>query len=154
MKIDGKEVHVLDSLCQWRTCLRLGEERGVFPQGVGYRRPEGKLRLVCLTRDCHGCPHPLPAPDAEKVRCCPSPDLADPKKGSRPFRQRCRTCGKWHEGWSLQAVVTLPKYPAVKCKHRMAKKVEWAAEPTWLCHGCSLWFDHEPKPHEKGRENA
>lgn len=149
---DFRDVSVLDRMCRWRPCLRVGEQRGVFTPGVGYRPREGPRKLVCLTRDCSGCPTPVPAPDPELARCCPSPDLPKPKKGSRPWRQRCRTCDRWLEGWALEVVPGLPKLPFTRCRHDRAKKLDWRTEPTWLCHGCKEWFDHLPRPFEKGRE--
>jgi hypothetical protein len=148
-----KDVSVYDRFCEWRPCLRVGERRGVFVQGQGYRSREGTSQLVCLTRDCRGCPTPLPPPDPEIARCCPCPDLPKPKKGSRPFRQRCRTCDKWLEGWALEVVPTLPKRSFTRCRHADTKRIEWRTEPTYLCLKCREWFDHVPKPFEKGSEH-
>lgn len=149
---DGRDADVLDKLCAWRPCLQIGEDKGSFTPGVGYTSYHDKPRLVCMTRHCNGCPTPLPEPDPERARCCPAPELATLKRGLIPLKQQCRTCGKWHQGWALEAVRKLPVLPHTRCRHEEARFQEWPTKPAWLCMRCQLWFDKKPGPYELGRK--
>ena len=60
MKIKDKNekrmVDVSDKDCPKRKCYWAREDPGVFTQGVGYRRREGKPIWLCGNREIHGCP--------------------------------------------------------------------------------------------------
>lgn len=58
VKIDGRDVDVLNNACEYRPCFWLGFDKGSFTQGVGYTSyHRGGPRAVCMTRHLHGCPH-------------------------------------------------------------------------------------------------
>ena len=44
-----------DALCEWRTCLHKGENRGTFSVGRGYTSYYEKPVYVCMYRQHHGC---------------------------------------------------------------------------------------------------
>jgi len=115
---DDRDAAVLDDRCQARSCLRIGENKGVFVPGRGYTSYHRNPRLECRQRAMHGCPDQLPWPDPEKVRCCPAPSFARPRGTVR--RQRCRLCGEWASGWPLEARRGLPAQPHTACRHNAA----------------------------------
>lgn len=58
VKIDGRQVDVIDADCEFRPCFHLGFDKGSFTQGVGYTSYHaGGPRAVCWTRHMSGCPH-------------------------------------------------------------------------------------------------
>jgi len=56
-----------DPLCEWRHCLRKGEDKGSFVHGQGYVSYHKTPKHVCLTRHVSGCPdgpvNGRPSPD-------------------------------------------------------------------------------------------
>lgn len=149
---DGRDCAVLEEACACRSCLNIAENKGTFTQGVGYTSYYEKPQLVCMTRHCHGCPHPLPEPDPEKIRCCPNPDFVKPRN-KFVRRQKCRTCGSWANGDILLMLKSLPKHPASKCNHEIVRLNDWIGEQYWRCTSCSCLFDSRPKPHEFGESH-
>ena len=159
---DGREVSVLDRDCELRECLWVRDDPGTFVQGRGYRRDGPGRGLLCGRREAHGCPSPLPAPSAEKVRCCIAPTFLAPRKGARPSWQACRICGTRHVGRRLELARTLSRAPAVPCKHEHAEQVDWIGEVAWRCRdgyaaetrtswrGCNAWWDTKPEAHAPG----
>ena len=84
-------------LCPLRPCLQAGIDRGPFTPGRGYTGDRAQARAVCLERHLHGCPRPLPEPDVELARCCPSPHYL--------LRGRygiCRACGERVPRWAVE----------------------------------------------------
>jgi hypothetical protein len=101
IRIKGRAVEVLDALCAFRPCLRPGEWKGVLTPGRGYQyAPQSAWHWRCFRRDNQGCPHPLPAPDPERARCCDAPRVRATK--AAPRKQRCLTCGAWLTGFPLE----------------------------------------------------
>lgn len=147
---DGRDCSVFEDVCAYRPCLNIGENKGSFTQGVGYTHYYEKPQLVCMTRHCRGCPHPLPDLDLEKVRCCPNPDFAKSRSNRVLQRQKCRTCGSWASGIVLQMIKTLPKFPASRCNHADVGLTEWVGEACWKCPTCASFFDSKPDPHKLG----
>lgn len=150
---DGRDVHVLDELCELRPCLQVGEDKGSYSPGRGYTSYHKHPKLVCMRRHCHGCPHPLPEPDPERARCCPAPDFAPVKLDAHPAYQTCRTCGtRVHaRGRALELARALPKLPASRCKHTAAEPRALGAKLAWRC-SCGSYFEQKPAPHEVGLE--
>jgi hypothetical protein len=158
IRIEEREVEVLDRLCPFRSCLWIGEWKGALVRGVGYRyAPRSQWHLLCFQRSEHGCPSPIPAPDPEKARCCHAPVVRPAKpdrRGHLPKRQRCLTCGVWLSGFALACVRagTLAAQPAPHpCRHAVA--VASPARPGWWeCNswdgGCRGAWDHKPAPGE------
>jgi len=149
---DGRDADVMDHACVGRPCLWIGENKGTYTQGRGYTRYYKKPRLVCWTRHQNGCPHPLPEFNPETTRCCPAPTFPRPRKGTRPQRQRCQTCGQWAtRGIVLESRRSLPTLEHVKCKHEALHHDDGLfPDGMWRCRGCSLYWLHKPKPFECG----
>ena len=100
---DGRDASVIEECCAFRHCLHIGENKGSFLNGRGYTRYDKNPTLVCLTNHLHGCPDILPDPDPERARCCAKPDFPKVKGDKRqPHMQRCRTCGTWAKGYTLE----------------------------------------------------
>ena len=51
--------------CLGRECLNLHQVQSLGAVGSGYRSTG--YRYCCATRDYHGCPYPLPDPDADLI---------------------------------------------------------------------------------------
>ena len=84
-------VDVLDADCAWRSCLHVAPDKGSYTVGRGYTSYHANPKLVCMHRHSHGCPQPIPPPDAKRVRCCDAPSFrANPTARKQP----CRSCGK------------------------------------------------------------
>lgn len=67
--INKKKVDVLDECCARRPCLWVGEWKGNIIPGVGYQyAPKSRWHLLCFKRERDGCPHPIPEPEARKIR--------------------------------------------------------------------------------------
>ena len=97
-----RNVDTLDRLCPFRRCHRPVEWRGTIAPGRGYQyAPRSAWHWRCEHRAAHGCPDPLPEPDADKARCCAAPKVRRYRSRS-PRRQRCQTCGAWLTGWPLE----------------------------------------------------
>jgi hypothetical protein len=153
-RIGERDVEVLDGLCAFRSCLWVGEWKGVLTPGRGYSyAPRARWHLQCHRRAERGCPHPLPEPDPEAARCCHAPNVRPTKPdrdGRQPRRQRCTTCGAWLSGFTLACVRAgrLPEGPAPHpCAHTAA--VPSLARPGWYeCNswegGCRGAWDHRP----------
>lgn len=151
---DGRDADVLDEKCCARPCLHVGEDKGTYVQGRGYTSYHKDPKLCCMTRMLRGCPHPLPEPEAEHIRCCPVPDFPKPKAGTKPFRQKCRTCGAWAGGWLLEQRRNLPAQEHVSCRHgRLDEKLDDLFGCTrWRCELCNLyWLREKPKPRQMGK---
>jgi len=151
---DGRDADVLDEKCCARPCLNIGEDKGTYVQGRGYTSYHKNPKLCCMTRELRGCPHPLPEPDPEKIRCCNVPDFPKPKKGSRPYRQKCRTCGEWASGWLLEQRRELPALENVECRHRKmhSRDDDMFGCVMWICDLCQLrWLRTKPKPRDPGK---
>lgn len=56
VKINGKQVEVLDADCRTRSCFLLGQDKGTFVPGRGYTSYHAKPEWVCLQRMLRGCP--------------------------------------------------------------------------------------------------
>ena len=65
IKVEGKEVDVVDKLCAKRSCFFLLQDKGTFVPGRGYTYYHKKPRWVCGRRHLNGCPTPYYCP-----RCC------------------------------------------------------------------------------------
>jgi len=151
---DGRDADVFDRLCYARPCLNVGENYGVFTQGRGYTQVHKNPTLECMTRHLHGCPYPLPEAESEAVRCCVVPDFPTPKKGQKPYRQRCRTCGEWASGWVLEARRSLPAQDHVECRHLRVyeRQGDLFSCPLWFCPNCSTyWLVNKPGPRLPGK---
>ena len=148
---DGRDVHVLDELCELRPCLQVGEDKGNYTPGRGYTSYRKNPPLVCMRRHCHGCPHPLPEPDPERARCCPAPSFPPARPGKKPSWQACRTCGARAHGGLLELARALPSHPASRCKHTAAEPRDLGTGLAWRC-SCGSYFERKPKPHELGLE--
>lgn len=150
---DGRDADVLDDKCCARSCLHIGEDKGTFVQGRGYTSYHKNPWLTCFTRKLHGCPHPLPEPESEAVRCCLVPEF--PPAGKRPPRkQRCRTCGQWASGWLLETRRSLPALPNVACHHKKvySREDDLFQCTLWICPDCEgYWKQTKPKSREPGR---
>lgn len=149
---DGRPCATLDSLCAYRDCLQIGEDKGTFTPGFGYTHYHAKPKLVCIRRDYHGCPHPLPEVSPEKARCCPAPDFAKQRKGFRPLSQRCRLCGTSFSttGPVLEIVKKLPILPHSTCKHSGLEIRNTIDGKAWRCQNCDRRWDIEPQPYAVG----
>jgi hypothetical protein len=91
----------------------------------------------------------------ESARCCPHPDFARPRK--QVWRQRCRTCGNWHRGASLEVSRKLPKHPFARCPHETVNHLDLFGEHrlglTYQCARCRLcWRGSQPQPYAPGEE--
>ncbi len=98
IRVDGNTVHVRDADCAFMPCFWTTKRNG---------------RHECGRREQTGCPHPLPAPDPELVRCCAAPAFAKPRV--RPMSQRCKACGETVSGRRLEllrALLLAPPAPA------------------------------------------
>jgi hypothetical protein len=158
IRIGARDVEVLDGLCAFRSCLWVGEWKGVLTPGRGYTyASRDTWHLQCHRRGTHGCPHPLPEPDPEAARCCHAPRVRSSKPdayGRQPKRQRCTTCGAWLTGFALACVRAdrIPEKPApYPCEHGAA--VASLARPGWYeCNswdgGCRGAWNHKPEPGE------
>lgn len=147
---DRRDASVLDSMCCARRCLHIGEDKGAFTPGRGYTSYHKNPRLVCMSRHVRGCPHPLPEPDPEEVRCCRIPKF--PKPRGRPSKQRCKSCGTWAAGWQLEMCRELPQLEHVECKHVRLRESDSDLFPNaWFCPGCRLrWVGKKPEAFEPG----
>ena len=153
---DGRDAAVSDESCVGRPCLNIGEDKGTFTQGRGYTSYHKNPKLVCLTRDLHGCPHPLPEFDPEEVRCCPAPRFPNPRNG-RPARQKCKTCGEWADrGMVLDSRRALPELPHVACRHEDLREDTFYLDggEKFQCRGCGLYWLSKPKPFATGKTFA
>ena len=56
-----------DQLCQWRSCLHKGHNKGPYTPGRGYTSYYGHPIYCCMTRLVHGCPYPRPAVNVKKM---------------------------------------------------------------------------------------
>ena len=57
VRIEKRQVDVLDARCAGRECYQLGFDKGSFVVGRGYTSSgPAKERAVCQTRHLHGCP--------------------------------------------------------------------------------------------------
>lgn len=144
VKIDN--VDVSDKFCIARTCFHVGEDKGSFTVGRGYTSYHAKPVLVCMTRHCHGCPIPLPNPDAELARCCWSPRFAGYKH--RPSYQTCQVCRKRMPIGIADLLRSLPKRDYSRCRHASVRIDQWACEPCWYCPDCGGYWDTRPVPHQ------
>lgn len=156
----GRDVSVCDKDCEFRSCLWVREDPGSYAKGRGYRYDGPKVRpLLCGTREANGCPTPLPAPDPERARCCPAPDLPKPSPKSPPIKQTCRRCRTVHRGRRrLELVRGLEQRPFSKCSHeptvqngvqRQGLKhdsgTQWSPG-YWTCARCAVYWNDGPKP--------
>ncbi len=149
---DGRNVQVLEPECAFRSCLRVGENKGPFTQGRGYTSYYKNPELVCMARHLHGCPHPIPTPEIELMRCCPAPSFA-PIRKVRPQTQICKLCGTRSPISIVDKIKALPPLPHIKCRHEKAVQRSPLGEDTkgWLyCSSCNLWFKGHLKPFEIG----
>lgn len=71
-----QKVEMRDARCPSRECYAPGLHYGTFVQGRGYTRLDEEPRMVCRTRDIHGCPSNSKCPrcglctvDEPGVRC-------------------------------------------------------------------------------------
>lgn len=103
--------------CWARECMWAGEDKGSYTQGRGYTSYHTKPKPVCMTRHTRGCPHPLPEPDPENLRCCYRPDYYNARTKPLP----CRTCGTMTPGPAAKILNTLPTLPGVPCRHKNQK---------------------------------
>lgn len=151
---DGRPCSVYDAGCAFRECLNVGEIKGSFTQGRGYTSttPKKDRKLVCMTRDTHGCPTPIPPVQSELMRCCPAPNFAKVREGKKPFWQRCRTCDTKFStmGEVLSIVKALPILPHTDCKHKALEVHDWTGDKVYRCGNCDKRWDHEPQPFEIG----
>ena len=152
---DGRDADVLDERCCARRCLHVGEDKGSYSQGRGYTRYYANPKLCCMSRLNHGCPHPLPEPDSEKVRCCDVPDFPKVGKGRRPSFQTCRTCGSRASGWLLEQRKALQQREHVECRHGRVRdrgRDDLFGCTIWFCPDCNLyWKQDKPKPKATGK---
>ncbi len=145
----GKDFALLrEEACLYRPCLHLDVNKGSYTKGRGYTHYYDDPDVVCMHNHLHGCPHPIPEPVAEKMRCCPAPTFA--KSRSNPRRQRCKTCGAWLNGLRLELVKTLEHHPHSKCSHAKVREREWALDKAWWCPDCDLWWDAKPSQCQVG----
>jgi len=57
IRIDGKQVDVLDEHCWHRKCLRVAQWKGSMAKGRGIDvAPEHEWRWICMRREDYGCP--------------------------------------------------------------------------------------------------
>jgi hypothetical protein len=101
--------------CWARSCMRAGEDKGSFTVGRGYTSYHKKPKPVCVTRDYHGCPSPLPEPDPENARCCYRPHYYNARRDRKAVP--CDTCGATASGKAAKVLNTLPTLPGVPCRH-------------------------------------
>jgi hypothetical protein len=132
--------------CWARPCMRAGEDKGSFTPGRGYTSYYKKPKAVCVTRQFHGCPHPLPEPDPENARCCFRPDYYNVRRDRKAVP--CRTCGATAPGAVAKVLRDLPTLPGVHCRHEKQKDgmiTGWRE-----CSGCrGHWKDrHHVQPFE------
>lgn len=151
---DGRDAKVYDEMCCARPCLLIGLNKGSFTPGRGYTSYHRNPWLECMERYLRGCPHPFPDPEPELVRCCPAPSFATPRKGTVPFKQKCRTCGTWAHGEVLNLRRRLPQRPFVECDHSVVRGVAWGGEHCWGCSRCKMWWDKRPSPYQIGESSS
>ncbi len=147
---DGRDVQLLHAECEFRSCLRVGEDKGSFTQGVGYTSYYKNPELVCMHNHLHGCPSHLPDVDPERARCCRAPDLPPPR--GQPYYQTCRRCKTRLAGLRLKLVRTLPLLPCVDCRHEGVEvSTFWEDHAKrYCCPDCNRYFNSTPEPFEPG----
>lgn len=101
---DRYSVDCLEDVCAFRGCMSPGHNKGTFSPGRGYTSYHSQPKPVCLTRHLRGCPHPLPVPDVERVRCCSRPKYP----AGRRKQATCTTCGATRPGWVGKLLNKLP----------------------------------------------
>lgn len=139
--------------CPLRPCMRPGQDKGSFSIGRGYTSYHAEPKPVCATRHHHGCPHPLPEPDPEVVRCCYRPTYYNARADRKAVP--CDVCGATVPGWVAKLLNALPTLPGVPCKHPLERR-GLAILTGWTeCLACKGAWDKEPvRPHEVPTKTA
>jgi len=128
---DGETCRVVDEDCPFRPCFRFGFDKGSFTPGVGYTHYYDKPIPVCLTNHLSGCPcvgytlkcdgcgrsvvegvpcehcgstltYRLADVLPDPLPCCECPRVAKPRKGTLPYKQKCKSCGTTLSGTRLE----------------------------------------------------
>lgn len=135
VRVDGRNVDVVDLDCPHRPCYVFGFDKGPYTAGVGYTRPDTPWLPVCLQRHLHGCPS-----GGVKLQCWACHRYEGPvvmgDDERPPLPSACPVCWEVGELYWL----SVPPDPKPCCAAPSVAKPRKPHVYRQRCRGCGSWL--------------